>query len=243
MQQELTTSQLETEILEECQKAIGYRFRQQDLLRSSLTHASGADTRLASNERLEFLGDAVLGLITVEQLYLRFPDYQEGDLTKIKSVVVSRRTCARIARQMHLGDFLFLGKGMNVHTDVPASLQADVFESLVAAIYLDGGLEAARKFILKYLVPEIEHVAEGAHGGNHKSLLQQVAQREFGATPQYHLLDEKGPDHSKCFKIAAFVDRKPFPAAWGRNKKEAEQKAAMNALAQINGIPVPFEGD
>jgi ribonuclease-3 len=242
MQQEASTN-FEAEVLDECQKAIGYSFGQPDLLRAALTHASGANTRLSSNERLEFLGDSVLGLVTCEQLFLRFPDYQEGDLTKIKSVVVSRRTCARIARQMHLGDFLFLGKGMNVHTDVPASLQADVFESLVAAIYLDGGLEAARKFILKYLIPEIEHVAEGAHGGNHKSLLQQVAQREFGATPQYHLLDEKGPDHSKCFKISAFIGRQPFAAAWGRNKKEAEQKAAMNALAQINGEQVPFEGD
>ncbi|MBV9121781.1 MAG: ribonuclease III, partial [Planctomycetes bacterium] len=238
MQQELVSSH-EAEILDECQKAIGYQFRQPELLRASLTHASGANTRLASNERMEFLGDAVLGLVTCEQLYQRFPEYQEGDLTKIKSVVVSRRTCARISRLLNLGDFLFLGKGMNAHTAVPANLLADVFESLVAAIYLDGGLEAARHFILQYLSPEIEQVAEGAHGGNFKSLLQQVAQREFGATPQYHLLDEKGPDHSKCFKIAAVIGRHAYAAAWGRNKKEAEQKAAMNALAQINGEEVP----
>src|ERR1700693_3629035 len=135
MQQELTTSH-ENSILEECQKAIGYQFRQPEMLRAALTHASGADTRLASNERLEFLGDAVLGLVTCEQLFLRFPDYQEGDLTKIKSVVVSRRTCARISRQLNMGDFLFLGKGMHGHAVVPASLLADVFESLVAAMYL-----------------------------------------------------------------------------------------------------------
>jgi ribonuclease-3 len=242
MPQELTISR-EAEILEDCQKAIGYRFRQPDLLRGALTHTSGADTRLASNERLEFLGDAVLGLVTCEQLFLRFPDYQEGDLTKIKSVVVSRRTCARLSRILNLGDYLFLGKGMHQHAVVPASLLADVFESLVAAIYLDGGLEAAKTFILKYLMPEIEHVAEGAHGGNYKSLLQQVAQREFNATPQYHLLDEKGPDHSKCFKISAVIGRHHYHAAWGRNKKEAEQKAAMNALAQINGEAIPFETD
>jgi ribonuclease-3 len=241
MPQEAITT--EAEILDECQKAIEYQFRQPEMLRSALTHASGANTRLASNERLEFLGDAVLGLVVCEDLFQRFPDFQEGDLTKIKSVVVSRRTCARISRQLRLGDFLFLGKGMHAHTDVPSSLQADVFESMVAGIYLDGGLEAARKFILKWMVPEIEAVAEGAHSGNHKSLLQQVAQREFGATPQYHLLDEKGPDHSKCFKISAIIGRQPFAAAWGRNKKEAEQKAAMNALAQINGEPLPFEGD
>src|SRR6516165_4034641 len=242
MPQELTTSR-EAEILEECQKAIGYHFRQPDLLRSALTHASGANTRLASNERMEFLGDSVLGLITCEQLYLRFPDYQEGDLTKIKSVVVSRRTCARISKKLNLGDFLFMGKGMHAHSAVPASLLADVYESLVAAIYLDGGLEAAKTFILKDLGPEIEEVAEGAHGGNFKSLLQQVAQREFNATPQYILLDEKGPDHSKCFKIAAQIGRHTYAGAWGRNKKEAEQRAAMNALAQINGDPIPFEYD
>jgi ribonuclease-3 len=242
MVQELTASR-EAIILEECQKQIGYQFRQPELLRGALTHASGANTRLASNERLEFLGDAVLGLVTCEQLFSRFPDYQEGDLTKIKSVVVSRRTCARISRLLNMGEYLFLGKGMHLHAVVPASLLADVFESLVAAIYLDGGLEAARRFILRYIGPEIEQVAEGAHGGNFKSLLQQVAQREFNETPQYELLDEKGPDHSKCFKIAAVVGRFRYPAAWGRNKKEAEQKAAMNALAQINGEPVPYECD
>src|SRR5271154_4905747 len=137
MAQELSTSR-EAEILEECQNAIGYRFRQPDLLRSSLTHASGANTRLASNERLEFLGDAVLGLVAVEQLYLRFPDYQEGDLTKIKSVVVSRRSCARFSKALNLGEYMFLGKGMSAHTDhVPSSLLADVYESLVGAIFLD----------------------------------------------------------------------------------------------------------
>jgi ribonuclease-3 len=126
---------------------------------------------------------------------------------------------------------------------VPPSMLADAYESLVAAVYLDGGLEAARNFVLRYMGPEIEQVAESAHGGNFKSLLQQVSQREFGATPQYQLLDEKGPDHSKCFKIAAVIDRLGYPAAWGRNKKEAEQKAAMNALAAINGEPVPYEAD
>src|SRR5438477_8901949 len=242
MPQELTTSH-EAEVLEECQKAIGYQFRQPELLRAALTHASGANTRLASNERLEFLGDSVLGLVTCEQLFHRFPEYQEGDLTKIKSVVVSRRTCARISRLLNLGDYLFLGKGMHRDLAVPPSLLADVFESLVAAIYLDGGLEAARPFILKYMGPEIEEVAEGASGGNFKSLLQQVAQREFNATPQYLLLDEKGPDHSKCFKIAAVIGRHTYAGAWGRNKKEAEQRAAMNALAQVNGDPIPFEHD
>jgi ribonuclease-3 len=230
-------------ILDDCQAALDYRFQNIETLRSALTHASGADTRLSSNERLEFLGDAVLGLVVCERLFLRFPEYLEGDLTKIKSVVVSRRTCAHISRQLKLEEFLIMGKGMNSSSAFPTSVLADVFESLVAAIYLDGGLEPAREFILKHMGPEIDQVAEGAHGGNYKSVLQQLAQREFGSTPQYQLLDEKGPDHSKCFKIAAVIGRQTYSAAWGRNKKEAEQKAALNALSQINGEPVPYPGD
>jgi ribonuclease-3 len=244
MGREVITSR-DADILEECQNAIGYRFRRPDLLRAGLTHASGANTRLTSNERMEFLGDAVLGLVTVEQLYLRFPDLQEGDLTKIKSAVVSRRTCARFSRDLNLGDYMFLGKGMtfrHAHA-VPANLLADVYESVVGAIYLDGGLDVAREFILRQLGPEIEEVAEGAHSGNYKSVLQQVSQREFNETPVYSLLDEKGPDHSKCFKLAVVIGRHTYPGAWGRNKKEAEQRAAMNALAKINGEPIPFEHD
>lgn len=232
----------EVEILEECQDVIGYRFQQPELLRAALTHTSGANTRLASNERMEFLGDSVLGLVCCEQLYKRFPEYQEGDLTKVKSAVVSRRTCARISKKLHLGDFLFMGRGMNAHVDVPANLLADVFESLVAAMYLDGGLEAAKKFILKYLASEIEEAAGDGHG-NYKSILQQLAQRQFGDTPRYRVLDEQGPDHNKCFKVAAEIARHIYPAAWGANKKEAEQKAAMNALAAIRGEEVPYPTD
>ena len=242
MPQELTTSN-DAEVLEDCQKAIGYQFRQPEMLRAALTHTSGANTRGASNERLEFLGDAVLGLVTCEQLFLRFPDYQEGDLTKIKSVVVSRRTCARISRNLNLGDFLFLGKGMHlIRRCLPACWRTCSNRWWPPSTWM-AGWNAAKHFILQHVNPEIESIAEGAHGGNFKSLLQQVAQREFSATPQYHLLDEKGPDHSKCFKIAAVIGRHTYAAAWGRNKKEAEQKAAMNALAQINGEAIPFESD
>ena len=238
MPQEVST-QYEAEILQECQEAISYTFRQPELLCAALTHASGANTRLASNERLDSSGTRSWVSITCEQLLSAFPDYQEGDLTKIKSVVVSRRACARMSRLMNLGDFLFLGKGMHLHTVVPPNMLADVYESVVGAIYLDGGLEAARCFILRHLGPEIEQVAEGVHG-NYKSLLQQVAQRELGATPQYVILDEQGPDHSKCFKMAAVISRHTYTGAWGRNKKEAEQRAAMNALAEINGEPAPY---
>ena len=229
--------------LDRCERRIGYVFQNKALLNAALTHASGAQHRLASNERLEFLGDAILGAVVCELLYAQYPDYLEGDLTKIKSVVVSRQTCAKISEGLGLQEFLVLGKGMTTHPSVPPSLLADVFESLVAAIYLDGGDPASREFIQRYLDPEIELAAAGELGGNYKSLLQQIAQRENGSTPSYHLLDEKGPDHSKCFKISAQVGRMRFQAAWGRNKKEAEQRAARNALAELNQEPVPFPSD
>jgi len=236
---QLTTSR-EQAILEDCQEVIGYRFNKPELLRAALTHTSGANTRLASNERMEFLGDSVLGLVTCEQLYQRFPEYQEGDLTKVKSVVVSRKTCAQFSKQLGLGDFLFLGKGMHLYGEIPPNMLADVFESMVAAIFLDGGWEAAKAFVLQFIEPEVEKVAQEAIGSNSKSVLQQVAQREYGGTPRYYLLDEQGPDHDKCFKVAAEVNEHMFPPAWGRNKKEAELKAALNALAAISGDPVPY---
>jgi ribonuclease-3 len=223
-----------------CQDAIGYVFHQPALLRAALTHASSADSRLASNERMEFLGDAVLGLVVCERLYERFPDFLEGDLTRIKSAVVSRRACAAVSRRLGLEAYMITGKGVS---SVPANMLADVFESLVCAIYLDGGLDAARKFILQNLGEEIDRVAEDTHAGNHKSVLQELAQREYGTTPNYHLMDEKGPDHSKCFKVAATVGGLTFPGAWGRTKKEAEQKAALNAISYINGGELPFPAD
>jgi len=237
-------SQPESEIsLHRCEKRIGYRFHSQSLLRSALTHASGAHHRLASNERLEFLGDAILGAVVCEHLFRRFPEYLEGELTKMKSIIVSRATCAKISQRLGLEEFLILGKGMTTHATLPLSLLADVFESLVAAIYLDGGAEAAERFIEEHMGPEIELVAGGDHGGNFKSILQQVAQREYGTTPTYHLLDEKGPDHSKCFKISAQIGRNRYQPAWGRNKKEAEQRAARNALSELNDEPILFPSD
>jgi ribonuclease-3 len=226
-----------------CERRIGYEFADKALLRAALTHASGAEHRLASNERLEFLGDAILGAVVCELLYRQYPDYLEGDLTKIKSIVVSRQTCAKISEALGMQEFLILGKGMTTHPDVPPSLLADVFESLVAAVYLDGGSEAAREFVEKYIGPEVELAAGGELGGNYKSLLQQLAQREYGTTPTYQLLDEKGPDHSKCFKIAAQLGGTRYQPAWGRNKKEAEQRAARNALSEINGEAAPFPSD
>jgi ribonuclease-3 len=229
--------------LAKCERQIGYEFHNKDHLRAALTHASGAEHRLASNERLEFLGDAILGAVVCELLYHRYPDYLEGDLTKVKSVVVSRQTCAKISESLGMQEFLFLGKGMTTHPTVPPSLLSDVFESLVAAIYLDGGMSAARHFIETHMGPEVELAAGGESGSNYKSLLQQLAQRDYGTTPTYQLLDEKGPDHSKCFKIAAQIGASRYQPAWGRNKKEAEQRAARNALSQLGGQAPPFPSD
>jgi ribonuclease-3 len=229
--------------LDRCEHRIGYRFSNRALLREALTHASGAQHRLASNERLEFLGDAILGAVVCELLFEQYPEYLEGDLTKIKSAVVSRQSCAKISEALGLQEFLIVGKGMATSQSIPPSLLADVFESLVAAIYLDGGNDASHRFIQQYLGPEIELTAAGDLGGNYKSLLQQLAQREFSNTPIYLLLDEKGPDHRKCFKIAAQIGGVRYQAAWGRNKKEAEQRAACNALAEINDESPQFISD
>lgn len=226
-------------VLDECQDAIGYKFAKPELLRAALTHTSGANTRGASNERMEFLGDSVLGLVTCEQLYLRFPDYQEGDLTKVKSVVVSRKTCAQFSRELGLGRFLVLGKGLSGYAEMPANILADVFEALVAAIFLDGGYDAVKPFVLHFIEPEIEKVAADAVLSNAKSQLQTLAQKEYGDTPRYVVLDEQGPDHDKCFKIAADISGHRFTPVWGRNKKEAELRAAQNALCEIQGQPIP----
>ena len=234
---------LDEAVAELCEQRIGYKFRDRQILESAMTHASGADHRLSSNERLEFLGDAILGAVICEQLYHQFPELLEGDLTKLKSIVVSRQTCTKVSQALGLREFLILGKGMTTHPAVPPSVLSDVLESLIAAIFLDGGIEPAREFIMAYIGPEIESAASGDLGANYKSLLQQFAQREHSVTPNYHLLDEKGPDHSKCFKIAAQIGRQRFAPAWGSSKKESEQRAAHNAICQLRGEPVPYPSE
>lgn len=232
------------EILADCEAVLGYQFNDRSLLQMCLTHASGANHRLASNERLEFLGDAVLGLLVCELLFHRFPEEPEGELTRIKSIVVSRCVCAKISQTLGLTRFLRLGKGLSSNDTVPQSVAAAVFEALTAGIYLDGGLEAARSLINRFVLPEVEVACGVENGRNFKSLLQQIAQKSLGATPIYALLDEKGPDHSKCFKIAAKIGPECYPAAWGNNKKAAEQRAAHNALHTLEGKPIPYyEGD
>lgn len=222
--------------LEAVQTILEYRFNSPDLLQSALTHASVAPHRLESNERLEFLGDAILGFIICEELFGRFPEFLEGELTRVKSVVVSRETCARVAERLDLVEHLNLGKGIMESPSVPASLAACAYEAIIGAMYLDGGLKETRRFVLAHMNEEIDRVMAGEHQLNYKSLLQQHAQHDLGATPIYDLLDEKGPDHAKAFEVAVVIRGRRYPSAWGPSKKAAEQRAAMEALRVIGRL-------
>lgn len=227
---------MEQNTVRQIEQIIGYTFSDPTLLERAFTHSSAVDNRTLSNERLEFLGDSVLALVICSTLFDRSPNYLEGDLTKMKSMLVSRRTCARVARGLHLHKLLVTGKGMASSPSVSGSLAAGLLEAIIAAIYVDGGFDKATKFILETFGPLIQQAdAEQTHG-NFKSVLQQYAQQELNTTPVYELLDEKGPDHNKCFEIQAVVDKRHFPSAWGTNKKHAEQKAALNALIELDLI-------
>lgn len=225
---------MDEETLQQVEQTIGYTFSDKSLLIKALTHSSAVDDRLESNERLEFLGDSVLAVVICQALFERFSDYLEGDLTKIKSKLVSRETCAKVSAQLGLQEFLKVGKGMVSNRALSGSLAAGVLETIIGAIHLDGGLEPARAFILKVFGPLIEIADAEQAQGNYKSLLQQYAQEQFNATPSYVLLDEKGPDHNKCFELGVVINDRHFQSAWGTNKKEAEQKAALNALVELD---------
>jgi ribonuclease-3 len=231
-----------TDLRERAEKVLQYTFKNPDLLKESLTHASIADHRLNSNERMEFLGDAVLDVIVCEALYKIFPNYLEGDLTKIKSAVVSRRTCAEVSNETGLTELLIIGKGISSREEMPSSLAAAVYESIVAALYLDGGFEVVKEYVLRTMTPKINVISANSHQQNYKAVLQQHAQKILGGTPIYELLDEKGPDHSKCFEVSVLVDGRRFTSAWGPNKKMAEQKAALLALEEL-GVLAPEEVD
>ena len=224
---------MDEEVLQQIEQITGYEFSDRSLLHKAFLHSSAVEYRSLSNERLEFLGDSVLAVVICQALFERFPNYLEGDLTKIKSMLVSRRTCARLAGQLDLQKFLKVGKGMSRSRALKGSLAAGVFEAVIGAIYIDGGFEAARTFLLGTFASIIDRVDAQQTQGNFKSLLQQHAQQNLNATPVYELLDEKGPDHDKCFELEVVIDERHFPSAWGTNKKEAEQKAAFNALVEL----------
>ncbi len=229
-------------MVDKAAEVLGYRFKNPALLKEALTHASVAGDRLQSNERMEFLGDAILGFVVCEFLYNNYPDLLEGDLTKIKSAVVSRRVCAKISQATDMASMLDLGKGMAGRSELPSSVAAAVLESLIAAIYLDGGMEAARDFVLRHMIPFIEEAADSAHQHNFKSVLQQYAQKRLPANPVYILLDEKGPDHCKCFEVCVELDGRRSASAWANSKKQAEQQAALNALVELGLAQITDDG-
>lgn len=230
---------MDEETLQQVEQTIGHQFSDRSLLVDALTHASSVENRLLSNERLEFLGDAVLALVICEVLFERFDDYLEGNLTKIKSMLVSRGTCSRICNEIGLSKHLKVGKGMVSSRALRGSLAAGVLESIIAAVYLDGGYAVASEFILKCFGPLLDQADAEHSQGNFKSVLQQYAQEHFSIAPTYVLLDEKGPDHDKCFELGVVLAERHFQSAWGSNKKEAEQKAAFNALVELGVIKKP----
>ncbi|MHC4113791.1 MAG: ribonuclease III [Planctomycetota bacterium] len=227
---------MEQETLHQIEQIIGHQFSEYELLEKAFTHSSAVSNRALSNERLEFLGDSILGMVICRTLFERFPNYLEGDLTKIKSMLVSRRTCAKVVKQLDLQKFQKVGKGMSAGRALTGSIAAGLFEAIIAAIYFDSGFEAAQRFIMRSFAPLIQQANAQQSQGNFKSLLQQYAQQNLNATPVYELLDEKGPDHNKCFEAAVIVAGRQFQSAWGVNKKEAEQKAAFNALVALGLI-------
>ncbi len=221
------------DLLHACEKALQYQFQEISHLKLSLTHASIANTRLDSYERLEFFGDSILGMIVCEMLYHRFPESTEGELTRLKSILVSRNTCALICEEQQLNPFILLGKGLLHNNNIPVSIQGGVIEAIVAAVYFDGGLEPTREMVERWMVSQLDAIIDDNHGENYKSLLQQHAQKQTGETPHYQLLDEKGPDHDKTFHISAVIGTRVFPPAWGSSKKEAEQAAAKIAMENV----------
>lgn len=233
---------MDADTVQQVQTLLNYQFQNPSYLTEALIHSSSANNRLKSNERFEFLGDSILSLVICKTLFNRFPEYQEGDLTKIKSRLVSRKTCAKIANELGLPDYVRVGKGMSQTRAMSGSIAAATLEAIIAAIYLDGGMKAAERFILEKFNFLIDEADAQQHQENFKSLLQQYCQKEYNATPLYQLLDEKGPDHNKCFEIAVVINHRRYKSAWGVTKKEAEQKAAYQVLIEL-GILQPAESE
>lgn len=226
--------------LAEFQHFIGYKFRNRDLADQALKHRSiifqTGETRGESNERLEFLGDAVLDLIVAEQLYEQFPDAREGHLTRLKSLAVSGRQLAIKARKMGLGGYL----QMSVAEDRSGgrnrrSILEDALEAVVGAIYLDGGMNAARKFIRRFITDDLAGRLIRVRDRNYKSILLEYVQSQSAGHPQYRVTAEEGPDHAKHFHVEVIVDGEQVGMGVGRSKKMAEQQAAR-AAAEYFGL-------
>src|SRR5437870_933122 len=218
---------------EALQQAIGYRFRDRGLLEHAMTHTSKANEDVSGgvhdNESMEFLGDAVIGFVIADVLFREFPDFDEGEKSKTKAALVSTATLARQAERLNLGEHLLLGRGEEkTGGRRKQALLADGYEALIAAIYLDGGIEHARAFIMREFGALLLDVREsgGVSGQDYKSALQELLQSRGEAPPDYRLVGTIGPDHDKKFHVEVVVRREPIGEAVGPSKKEAEQEAA-----------------
>jgi len=214
---------------------LGYRFRNASLCETALTHKSWMNetqsTDRTDNERLEFLGDAVLALVTSDLLMKRFPDEPEGDLSKARAAIVNEAGLARVAEVLGLGQWIFLGRGEEqAGGRQKRSLLANAFEALIGAVYTDGGFLDAFAVVERLFAPSIADVPSAANK-DFKSRLQELAQAKLQIAPTYVVLSEQGPDHAKTFEIAILIGDKEYGRAFGRSKKEAQQNAAEQALA------------
>ncbi len=228
-------------ILNNLEKKLDYKFKNKTLLKEALTHPSfqkkSLKEKTANNQRLEFLGDSVLDLIVTEHLYLKLASFSEGKLTKIRSVMVSKDILAKWANRLSLGKYIILGKGEDsTGGRKKLSILADCFEALLGAIYLDSGLQKAKKIILSFIKEEMELIIKGKHGDDYKTLLQEISQKKMKCLPKYFLIKEKGPDHKKIFCIEVKLKEKTHGTGTGENKKEAEQDAAREALKKLKVI-------
>ena len=221
------------------QEAIGYTFVREGLLRQALTHSSYAHEknmgRLADNERLEFLGDAVLEIVTSEFLFKEYKDKPEGELTKLRASIVCEQTLALCAKPLNLGDYINLGHGEDLTGGrTRKSIVSDALEAVIGAIYLDGGFKEARDFIHKFILTDIEnkHLFYDS-----KTILQELVQSRDEGELHYELADESGPDHAKVFIIDAYIDNEKVGTGVGSTKKAAEQEAAYNALLKLKDMP------
>ncbi len=215
------------------------RFRSYELLNLAFSHRSYANENpdsVDNNEKLEFFGDSVLGLVVSEYLMLTLPDRSEGDMAKIKSFVVSEDSLAEIARRLRVDNFILIGRGEEYSGGrSKKALLADAMEAIIGAYYLDSGFRAVRSFIRQLLIPEINKVLEDRHRKDYKTLLQEHVQKRFKTYPRYRVVHRKGPDHNKTFWIEVAINRKVYGPGSGKNKKEAEQNAAEIAYLAITG--------
>lgn len=228
-------------MLEELEKALKLEFKQKNLLKTAFTHRSylneHSGEKLFHNERLEFLGDSVLGFIVSEYLYREYPNRPEGDLTNFRSSIVNARTLSEVARKLNLGKYLLLSKGEEATGGRDRQyLLANTFEALLGAIYLDSGLKHCEELINNHLLPLLPEIIDQGAYKDFKSGLQETAQEKFNTTPTYKVLEELGPDHDRTFRVGVFLNDKEIGQGTGKSKQQAEQEAASQALEKFDGI-------